>query len=90
MSAFVRPSEVRRAIVAGDNRLAIDQERRGLDAGSRLNVGREAIGSNALISARAFDMRQMVRRLSVDALPPNLSPAPPVVNDHGRRWPHLS
>jgi hypothetical protein len=35
--------EIRRAVVAGDHGLAIDQERRCLDAVGSVNDGREAV-----------------------------------------------
>jgi hypothetical protein len=36
--------EVRRPVVAGDHGLAVDQERRRLDAVRSVNDGREAVG----------------------------------------------
>ena len=38
--------EVRRPVVAGDHDLAVDQERRGLDAERGINDGREAVGQS--------------------------------------------
>ena len=46
-SAF-RSAEVRRPVVAGDHGLAIDQERRGLEAERGIDDGREAVGPYAV------------------------------------------
>ena len=55
--------EVRRPVVAGDHRLAVDQERRCLDAERSVNDSREAVVSNARqirrrSRYRRFDLRQ--------------------------------
>jgi hypothetical protein len=47
--------EVRRAIVAGDHRLAIDQERRCLDAEGSIDDGRETIGPVMAVAGEAAD-----------------------------------
>src|SRR4029077_5935173 len=50
-------AEVRRPVVAGDHRLAVDQERRRLDAGLGINNGREAIGPVMAVAREAADTR---------------------------------
>jgi len=49
-------TEVRRPVVVGDHRLAVDQERRGLDAEGGVNDGREAVVSTRS-RYRRFDLR---------------------------------
>jgi hypothetical protein len=49
--------EVRRPVVAGDNRFAVDQERRRLDAVRSLNDGREAVGPVMAVAREAADPR---------------------------------
>ena len=49
--------EVRRAVVAGDHGLAVDQERRCLDAAGSVSDGREAIGPVVAAAREAADPR---------------------------------
>jgi hypothetical protein len=49
--------EVRRPVVAGDHRLAVDQERRCLDAERSINDGREAVGPVMAALGEAADAR---------------------------------
>jgi hypothetical protein len=49
--------EVRRPVVAGDDRLAVDQERRCLDAERGVNDGRETIGPVMAALGEAADAR---------------------------------
>ena len=59
MAAAAAPQrmKVRRPVVVGDLRLAVDQARRGLDAEGGVNDGREAVVSNARSRYRRFDLR---------------------------------
>jgi hypothetical protein len=50
-------TEVWRPVVAGDHRLAVDQERRRLDAVRSLNDGREAIRPVMTVAREAADAR---------------------------------
>ena len=50
-------TEVRCPVVAGDHRLAVDQERCGLDAESSVNDGREAVGPVMASAREAADAR---------------------------------
>jgi hypothetical protein len=49
--------EVRRPVVAGDHGLAVDQERRRLDAEGRVNDSQEAVGPLIAVAGEAADAR---------------------------------
>jgi hypothetical protein len=49
--------EVRCPVVAGDHRLAVDQERRCLEPGGCLDNGREAVGQVMAVAREATDAR---------------------------------
>jgi hypothetical protein len=49
--------EVRCPVVAGDHRLAVDQERRCLEPGGCLDNGREAVGPVMAVAGEAADAR---------------------------------
>lgn len=48
--------EARRPVITGDHSLAVDQERRGLDAEGSNNDGREAVGPVMAIAASSSVM----------------------------------
>jgi hypothetical protein len=53
--------KVRRPVVAGDHRLAIDQERRRLDAERSVNNCREAVRPVMAVACEAADARTISR-----------------------------
>jgi hypothetical protein len=66
--------EVRPSIIAGNHRLAVDQERDGLDAERGINDGREAIGPVMAAAREAADPWSVPARTSCLVLAPSLLP----------------
>jgi hypothetical protein len=56
-SQTLRRREIRRPVVAGDHRLAVDQKRLRLDAECGVNDGREAISSVVAVACEAANAR---------------------------------
>ena len=50
-------AEVRHPVIMGDHRLAVDQERRGLDAARSVNDACEAVGPIMTVAGEAADPR---------------------------------
>jgi hypothetical protein len=55
-------TEVQHPVVAGDHRLAVDQERRCLDAVRGINDGRGAVGPIMAVACEAADPRAIISR----------------------------
>jgi hypothetical protein len=77
--------EVGRPVVAGDHRLAVNQERLRLDAAGSVNDGREAVGPIMTVAGEAADPR---------AIPAHHQPVAVVFDfvnpERAGRWPrHL-
>ena len=78
-------AEVRRPVVAGDHRLAVDQKRRCLDAERSINDGREAVGPVMAVAREAADPQAIpAQHQPIAVMLDFVDPEPP------SRWPrHL-